>query len=256
MSQIHGIHAVRALLEGVLRQRAVPGNDAERVRALYVQRGRRDQRIGTLMDLAREAGIRIEVVDKRWLDRRTGGSHQGVAVDSHELALADESALETRLASLRKAPLLLVLDGITDPRNLGACLRSANAAGADAVLLPKRHSAPLNAAALKTAAGGAESLLLIEVTNLARTLAWLKDRGIWIIGAAGAGEHLWSAVDLTVGCALVVGSEDRGLRALTAKSCDRLVQIPMFGEVSSLNVSVATGILLFEAVRQRALASG
>ena len=108
---------------------------------------------------------------------------------------------------------------------------------------------------MKTAAGGAESLLLVEVTNLARTLAWLQDRGIWIIGAAGEGERLWNTVDLTVGCAVVVGSEDKGLRALTRKSCDRLVHIPMFGTVSSLNVSVATGILLFEAVRQRGLAS-
>ncbi len=245
MSQVHGIHAVRALL----------ANDPDRVRVLYVQRGRRDQRIGTLMDRAREAGVRIEVVDKRWLDRRTEGSHQGVAVDSVELALADESVLQTNLAHLQHAPLLLVLDGVTDPRNLGACLRSANAAGVDAVLLPKRHSAPLNAAALKASAGGAESLLLVEVTNLARRLAWLQDQGIWIIGAAGEGEQLWNTVDLTVGCAVVVGSEDKGLRALTRKSCDQLVRIPMFGEVSSLNVSVATGILLFEAIRQRGLAS-
>ena len=245
VSRVHGIHAVRALL----------ANDPERVRVLYVQRGRRDQRIGTLMDRARAAGVRIEVVDKRWLDRRTQGSHQGVAVDSVELALADESVLESSLARMHTAPLLLVLDGVTDPRNLGACLRSANAAGVDAVLLPKRHSAPLSAVAMKTAAGGAESLLLVEVTNLARTLAWLQDRGIWIIGAAGEGEHLWNTVDLTVGCAVVIGSEDKGLRALTAKSCDQLVHIPMFGTVSSLNVSVATGILLFEAVRQRGLAS-
>ena len=157
---------------------------------------------------------------------------------------------------MKKTPLLLVLDGVTDPRNLGACLRSANAAGVDAVLLPKRHSAPLNAAALKTAAGGAESLKLVEVTNLARRLAWLKDQGIWIIGAAGEGKLQWNTVDLTVGCALVVGSEDRGLRALTEKCCDQLVHIPMSGTVSSLNVSVACGVLLFEAVRQRGLASG
>jgi len=246
VSQVHGIHAVRALL----------ANDPQRARVLYVQRGRRDQRIGKLMDRAREAGVRIEIVAKRWLDRRCDGSHQGVAVDSVELALADESVLETELARWQKPPLLLVLDGVTDPRNLGACLRSANAAGVDAVLLPKRRSAPLNAAALKTAAGGAESLLLVEVTNLARRLAWLRDQGIWIIGAGGEGEHLWTTVDLTIGCALVVGSEDKGLRALTAKSCDQLVYIPMLGEVSSLNVSVATGILLFEAVRQRGLASG
>lgn len=245
VSQIHGIHAVRAILV----------NDAQRVRVLFVQRGRRDRRIGTIMDDARKVGVRIEVVDKQWLDRRTEGSHQGVAVDCHELALVDERTFEMKLAKMEHSPLLLVLDGVTDPRNLGACLRSAEAAAVDAVLLPKRHSAPLNAAALKTAAGAAESLLLVEVSNLARRLAWLQDQGIWIIGAAGEGEQLWTEADLTVGCALVVGSEDKGLRALTRKSCDQLVHIPMLGDVSSLNVSVATGILLFEAVRQRGLAS-
>jgi 23S rRNA (guanosine2251-2'-O)-methyltransferase len=152
---------------------------------------------------------------------------------------------------MRKPVLFLVLDGISDPRNLGACLRSANAAGVDAVLLPRRRSAPVNAAALKTAAGGAEGLLLVEVANLARRLEWLKAQGIWVVGAAADAEEDWTRADLRGNCAIVLGGEGEGMRALTRKSCDQLVRLPMRGSVQSLNVSVAGGILLFEAVRQR-----
>jgi len=150
----------------------------------------------------------------------------------------------------------LVLDGISDPRNLGACLRSAKAAGVQAVLLPKRRSAPLNAAALKTAAGAAESLFIVEVSNLARRLDWLQQQGVWLIGAAGEGTQSWTSVDMTPDIAVIVGGEEKGLRVLTRKHCDQLIHIPMAGGVESLNVSVATGIILFEAVRQRTLASG
>ncbi len=146
---------------------------------------------------------------------------------------------------------MLALDGITDPRNLGACLRSAEAAGVQGVLLPRRRSAPLNAAALKAAAGAAEGLFLVEVANLARRLEWLRDRGVWVVGAAGEAETPWTEADLDGNCLVVVGSEGKGLRQLTARCCDQLVSIPMAGAVSSLNVSVAAGVLLFEAVRQR-----
>ena len=132
-----------------------------------------------------------------------------------------------------------------------SCLRSANAAGVDAVLLPRRNSAPLNEAALKAAAGGAEGLFLVEVTNLARRIEWLKEQGVWVFGADGEGESVWTDVDFTGNCAIVVGSEGEGMRALTRKLCDRVMRIPMQGTVPSLNVSVAAGILLFEAVRQR-----
>lgn len=241
MSQVYGLHAVSALVTG----------EPDRVRVLHVQRGRRDRRMAELVDAARDRGIRVETVDRAWLDRRCSGSHQGVVADCHELAPATEKDLEARWDELAWPPLILVLDGVTDPRNLGACLRSANAAGVQVVLLPRRRSAPLNDAALKTAAGGAEGLMVVEVANLARRLEWLKDRGVWLIGAAGEAEAQWDQADLSGACAIVVGSEGEGLRSLTARLCDQLVRIPMLGTVSSLNVSVAAGVLLFEAVRQR-----
>jgi len=243
MSYVFGLHAVAALLE----------SSPARVRALYVQRGRRDQRMGTLVEAARAQGVRVETADKRWLDRRAEGSHQGVLADCHDLALSDEKDLEARWPTMRQPVLLLVLDGVADPRNLGACLRSANAAGVDAVLLPRRRSAPLNAAALKTAAGGAEDLLLVEVANLARRLEWLKDQGVWVVGTAADAADNWIQADVAGNCAIVLGGEGDGMRALTRKTCDQLVRLPMRGSVQSLNVSVAAGILLFEAVRQRGL---
>ncbi|MFU8815695.1 MAG: 23S rRNA (guanosine(2251)-2'-O)-methyltransferase RlmB [Pseudomonadales bacterium] len=241
MSQVYGLHAVAAMV----------AENPGRVRVIHVQRGRRDARVGELLEAARESGIRVEPAEKSWLDRRCGGSHQGVVAECHELTLATELDLEARWEALAAPRLILILDGLTDPRNLGACLRSANAAGVQAVLLPRRRSAPLNEVALKTAAGGAEGLLLVEVANLARRLVWLKQQGVWIIGSDGEAELDWSGADLTGSCALIVGSEGEGMRALTRKHCDQLVRIPMLGQVSSLNVSVAAGILLFEAVRQR-----
>ncbi|MFP6836532.1 MAG: 23S rRNA (guanosine(2251)-2'-O)-methyltransferase RlmB [Pseudomonadales bacterium] len=243
---VHGIHAVSAVIR----------DDPGRVRVIYLQRDRRDKRLQAVIDAARSARIRVEFVDKRRLDRLADGSHQGVAADCHELRLADEKAFEAHFAELAEPRLLLVLDGVTDPRNLGACLRSAEAAGVQAVLLPKRRSAPLNAAAMKAAAGAAETLFIVQVSNLARRLEWLRDQGVWVIGAAGEAPALWLEADFGGDAALVVGSEDRGMRALTARSCDQLVRIPMSGAVASLNVSVATGVLLFEAQRQRGLASG
>jgi 23S rRNA (guanosine2251-2'-O)-methyltransferase len=238
---VFGLHAVNALLTA----------DPQRIRAIHVQRGRRDQRMSELVEAARALGVRIELADRSWLDRRAGGSHQGVLAECHALAPVTETVFEERWPALRTPCLLLVLDGVTDPRNLGACLRSANAAGVDAVLLPRRRSAPVNDVALKTAAGGAEALLLVEVANLARRLEWLKAQGVWLIGADGDAGTAWNAADFTASCAIVVGSEGAGMRALTRRLCDTRVSIPMQGTVSSLNVSVAAGVLLFEAVRQR-----
>jgi 23S rRNA (guanosine2251-2'-O)-methyltransferase len=241
VSQVYGLHAVAALLE----------SDPGRVRVIHVQRGRRDRRMSTLLEAARQRGIRVELAERSWLDRRCPGAHQGVVADCHALAPLTDKAFDARFEELATPHLFLILDGITDPRNLGACLRSANAAGVQAVLLPRRRSAPLSDVALKTAAGGAEGLLLVEVVNLARRLRWLKARGIWIIGADGGADTRWSDADLAGNCAIVLGSEGEGMRALTARLCDQRVNIPMQGTVSSLNVSVAAGILLFEAVRQR-----
>ncbi|MDP6375281.1 MAG: 23S rRNA (guanosine(2251)-2'-O)-methyltransferase RlmB [Pseudomonadales bacterium] len=246
MNTVAGLHAVIALLE----------EQPERVRELWVHSGRDDARMQRVVQLAREAGVRIEKVSRKRLDKLSS-SHQGVVAQCHPLTLAAEAELELRWQGLASPRLLLALDGISDPRNLGACLRSAEAAGVQAVLLPRRRAAPLNDAALKAAAGAAERLLLVEVANLARRLDWLKSEGIWVVGAAGEAEIPWNGADLATDVALVMGSEGRGLRELTRKKCDVLVSIPMSGAVGSLNVSVATGILLFEAVRQRraALAS-
>ncbi len=242
MSQVYGLHPVAALI----------ADDPGRIRVLHVQRGRRDGRMNELVASAREAGIRVETVERVWLDRRCPGRHQGVVADCQALTLLSEREFELYWPELPAPHLLLVLDGVTDPGNLGACLRSANGAGVQAVLLPKRRSAPVNEAALKAAAGGTAGLKLVEVTNLARRLEWLKAQGVWLVGTDGAAELPWYGADLGVSSAIVLGSEGSGMRALTARLCDATVRIPMQGSVDSLNVSVAAGILLFEAVRQRA----
>jgi 23S rRNA (guanosine2251-2'-O)-methyltransferase len=249
VSDVFGVHAVGAVLD------AAP----ERIRVLYVQRGKgsksskesQDARKQVLVDLARNAGVRVEFVDRSWLDRKADGVHQGIVADCHELSLADEQALEAAWPDLSGPRLALALEGIQDPRNLGACLRSARAAGVQAVLLPKRRSAPLNAAAIKTAAGAAEGLFIVEVTNLVRRLEWLKNQGAWVIGATGEADSAFFEADLRGDTVLVMGGEEKGLRRLTRERCDQLVRIPMAGGVESLNVSVAAGVLLFEAVRQR-----
>ncbi len=242
MDEIIGIQAVRAAL------RDTPAL----ARTLYLMKGRRDARYNELIGMAREAGIRYQVVEDAWFKRRAFESaHQGVLLECHIRTLADEQELQSRWSELGPAPLVLVLDSVTDPRNLGACLRTANAAGVDVVIVPKRNSAPLSAVALKTAQGGAEDLFIVQVTNLARTLSWLRDQGVWLYGADAEGDEVWQSLDSSTGTALVMGSEGTGLRRLTRSLCDKLVSIPMLGKVESLNVSVATGILLYEAVRQR-----
>ncbi len=241
MSYAAGFHAVREVLQG----------HPERVRTVYYARGRRDARVQEVIALAKAANVRFEAVDRSWLDGRVEGKHQGVAAYCHALSIADEKAFEAAFAALPQPRLLLVLDGVSDPRNLGACLRSANAAGAQAVIWPERNSAPVNELALKTAAGGAENLLLVSAKNLARRLSWLQEQGVWLVGADERGEVDWCDVDFSGDIAVVMGSEGSGLRRLTREACDVLCRIPMLGSVESLNVSVATGVMLYEAVRQR-----
>jgi 23S rRNA (guanosine2251-2'-O)-methyltransferase len=242
LSDVIGIQAVRAVL------REAP----QRARSLFVQAGRRDARVNELIALAQDAGVRHQSVDQQWFRRRADDTaHQGVLLECHELSMASERELFERLPEFGAQPLLLVLDGVTDPRNFGACLRSASGAGVDAVIVPKRNSAPLSAVALKTAQGGAEDLFIVEVTNLARMLKALAEQNIWIIGTDGEAAMSYTDVDVGGGIAVVVGSEDKGLRRLTKERCDQLVSIPMRGSVASLNVSVATAVLLFEVQRRR-----
>jgi 23S rRNA (guanosine2251-2'-O)-methyltransferase len=240
--QVFGLHAVRSLLE----------RNPERVSLLLALESRHDTRMQTVVDLAEKANVPVRRVDRGELDARVpGASHQGVVASMTEVTRPSEHDLAGFLDRLDRPAFLLILDGVQDPHNLGACLRTADAAGVDAVLLPKDRSAPLNATARKVACGAADLVPVLRVTNLARTLRVLRDAGIWIYGAAGDAHQSLYETDLHGPVALVLGGEGRGLRRLTRDHCDGLLKIPMVGSVSSLNVSVATGICLFEARRQR-----
>jgi 23S rRNA (guanosine2251-2'-O)-methyltransferase len=249
---VFGLHAVDALLR----------RNPRAVQRLWVQEGRDDKRIRALVELARNQGVSVLREHRAGLDERVSGRHQGAVAEVLESTLEQhpddgrsilwsEEALLHHVDTADHHVLLLVLDGITDPHNLGACLRSAEAAGVDAVVVPKDKSADLGPAVRKVACGAAEAVPFVRVTNLSRTLAALKDHGVWLYGTAGeAGQTLYDT-DLSGPVALVMGSEGSGLRRLTREACDHLVRLPMAGSVSSLNVSVATGVCLFEAVRQR-----
>ncbi|MFO7304932.1 MAG: 23S rRNA (guanosine(2251)-2'-O)-methyltransferase RlmB [Gammaproteobacteria bacterium] len=239
---VFGMHAVRALL----RQRP------ERALRLILQKGREDARVAELVHLAREAGIRTEWRDPRELARLAGSEHhQGVCLHVRPVPTLGEGALDELLDRAPGPPLLLVLDGVQDPHNLGACLRSADAAGVDAVIVPRDRAAGMSATVRKVASGAAETVPLIQVTNLARTLRWLKQRGLWIVGTDEQADTSLYQAELTGPLALVLGAEGAGLRRLTRDHCDLLVRIPMYGAVESLNVSVAAGVVLYEARRQR-----
>ncbi|CAD5106556.1 23S rRNA (guanosine(2251)-2'-O)-methyltransferase RlmB [Zestomonas carbonaria] len=239
--KIYGVHAVEALLR----------HHPKRVKRIWLAEGRRDPRVQTLLDLAGRARVEVGQVDRRELDEWIEGVHQGVVAEVSPSQVWGEAMLEELLDRTESVPLLLVLDGVTDPHNLGACLRTADAAGALAVIVPKDKSATLNATVRKVACGAAEVIPLVAVTNLARSLEKLQQRGLWVVGTAGEAEQELYQQDLTGPLVLVMGAEGKGMRRLTREHCDYLVKLPMAGSVSSLNVSVATGVCLFEAVRQR-----
>lgn len=244
---IFGLHAVEALL----------ANQPERVRRAYLidhvkQQERPDHKLQKILKAFHDHGISCALLSREALDRLTRqGKHQGVAVECAAAKVHSESDLNDLLDKLQEPPLLLVLDSIQDPHNLGACLRTADAAGAQAVIAPKDKSVGLTPTVVKVACGAAEVVPFVQITNLARTLEQLKERGIWLFGMAdGAAKSLYEE-DLKIPLAFVMGNEEKGLRHLTRETCDVLLQIPMQGSVSSLNVSVATGVCLFEALRQR-----
>lgn len=239
---VFGLHAVNALL---LKQ-------PERVINLCVLQERHDQKMQALIDLAKARHIKVQLMSRRELDRMARDEvHQGIIANCKKAHSHSEDDLEKIIQNPNKKPFLLILDGIQDPHNLGACLRSADAAGVDAVLVPKDKSVGMTPTVSKVACGAAETIPFIQVTNLARTMRFLKDEGIWLFGAAGEAEKTLYQADLTMSLGLVLGAEGEGLRRLTRDHCDMLLNIPMQGSVSSLNVSVATGIFLFEALRQR-----
>ena len=243
---IYGLHAVQSLLE----------RHPERVRLVRIAERRDDARVRALLELAQRHGRAVQRVDAQTLERLLGDvAHQGVAADIEPLPPWTEDDLLTALQTAER-PLILALDGVQDPHNLGACLRSAAAAGATAVVIPKDKAVQVTATVRKTSAGAADSVPVVRVTNLARCLAELQKLGVWIYGLAGEAETPFYSLDLRGHVALVLGGEAEGLRRLTREHCDRLASIPMPGlgnaqGVESLNVSVAAGVVLFEAVRQR-----
>ncbi len=241
LEKIYGLHAVEALLR----------HHPKRVKQVWLAEGRGDPRVQVLIELAAQARVSVGQCERREMDAWIEGVHQGVVAEVSPSQVWGEAMLDELLDRVEGPPLLLVLDGVTDPHNLGACLRTADAAGALAVIVPKDKSATLNATVRKVACGAAEVIPLVAVTNLARTLEKLQQKGLWVVGTAGEAEQSLYAQDLTGPIVLVMGAEGRGMRRLTREHCDYLVRLPMAGSVSSLNVSVATGVCLFEALRQR-----
>jgi 23S rRNA (guanosine2251-2'-O)-methyltransferase len=237
---LFGFHAV-----GV-RLRTAPRSILE----IYVDSSRKDARMRQFVTKVQEAGLRSIEADGLRLSRLAGSAgHQGVVARVEPIAMTN--SLDDLLDGVQGPPLLLVLDGVTDPHNLGACLRVADGAGAHAVIAPKDHAVGINATVAKVASGAAETVPYFMVTNLARTLGELKERNIWCLGLSDEATQTLYQADLKAPTALVMGAEGTGLRQLTRKTCDALVSIPMLGAVESLNVSVASGICLYEAVRQR-----
>lgn len=238
---IYGIHAVSALLE----------REPERLLELLLLQQREDQRLQALEARAAERDICLRRVGRDELDHLVDGLHQGAIARCEPRQAMHGKQLADFVATIDGNPLLLLLDGVTDPHNLGACLRSAEASGAHAVIIPKDKSADLTALVRKVACGAAEFIPVFKITNLARTMADLQAQGVWLVGLAGEAEASLYAMDLDGPVGLVLGAEGSGLRRLTRDKCDYLARIPMPGSVASLNVSVAAGVCLFEAVRQR-----
>ena len=241
LEKVYGVHAVEALLR----------HHPKRVKQLWLAESRQAPRIQPMLELAAQHRVPVGHKERQELDEWAEGVHQGVVAEVSPSQVWGENMLDELLERSEGVPLLLVLDGVTDPHNLGACLRTADAAGALAVIVPKDKSATLNATVRKVACGAAEVIPLVAVTNLARTLEKLQKKGLWVAGTAGEAEQELYQLDMTGPTVLVMGAEGKGMRRLTREHCDYLVKLPMGGSVSSLNVSVATGVCLFEAVRQR-----
>ena len=239
---IYGFHSIESQLN----------SNPEYILKLFIQSGRNDARMSKMTSLLNNLKINFLKIDKNKLDRLTKGEpHQGIVAEVILPQLPGQEALISFVTKLSRNPLILMLDSIQDPRNLGACLRSANAAGVDCVVINKDGSAPINAVVHKTSAGAINQLKIFQVTNLVRTIKSLKAQELWVIGLDGdvtTSIYDINFIDPTV---IVMGTEGKGLRQLTKKTCDQLVTIPMIGNVESLNVSVATGIVLFESRRQR-----
>lgn len=241
-STIYGVHAVETALR----------NDAENLGQIWFDKRSRNDRLKKLEKMAEDSGLRLLAMESDKLDKIAGtNKHQGIVAEYYKLKAWTENDLLDLLDGLEEPAFLLVLDGVTDPHNLGACLRTAEGAGIHAVIAPKDNAASITPTVRKVASGAAEIIPFVPVTNLARTLETLKSRGIWLTGTSDKAKQTLYQAELKGPMALVMGAEGAGIRRLTEEACDYLISIPMAGQVSSLNVSVATGICLYEAVRQR-----
>ena len=237
-----GIHSVEAALS----------YDAGNITEIYVETGQQNPRVRDLAERARDMGIKPHAREKADLDRMTGGGrHQGIAAMYRTPPARSENELPALIESAGQDALFLVLDGVTDPHNLGACLRSAEAAGVSAVIVPKDKAVGITPTVRRASAGAADRVPFFAATNLARTLKVLKDAGVWLTGLAGDGKQSLYQCDFKGPVGVVIGSEGEGMRRLTREACDFVASIPMRGSVESLNVSVATGVVLFEVLRQR-----
>jgi 23S rRNA (guanosine2251-2'-O)-methyltransferase len=244
LSKLFGLHSVQAALD----------YSPNKIHKAWVDSGRQDKRLSQAIDNLLDLGIEPEKVDRKKLDRLADNNHhQGIVIEVEMPGELSESDLKTAVETLTETALFLVLDNVQDPHNLGACLRTSDATGVHGVIITKDNATGITPTVCKVASGAAETVPVYQVTNLARTLRWLKGKGLWIIGAAGETAQTVYCSDFNIPMALVIGTEGKGLRRLTKEQCDLLVSVPMLGKVESLNLSVATGVLLYEVVRQRLL---
>ncbi|MBS3954866.1 MAG: 23S rRNA (guanosine(2251)-2'-O)-methyltransferase RlmB [Methylomicrobium sp.] len=242
LTKIYGLHSAQAALD----------YSAENILQVWVDSHRQDKRLSEIIKQLGDLGLNTEKADRKKLDRLAGGTnHQGIVIEIEMPAAKSEDELKSDLLNISTLPLFLVLDNVQDPHNLGACLRTADATGVNGVIITKDNATGITPTVCKVASGAAETVPVYQITNLARTLRWLKDQGLWILGAAGDGDQTIYQADLKVPMALVIGAEGKGLRRLTREECDMLVKLPMLGKIESLNLSVATGVFLYEVVRQR-----
>ncbi|HIG66121.1 MAG TPA: 23S rRNA (guanosine(2251)-2'-O)-methyltransferase RlmB [Methyloprofundus sp.] len=242
LAKIFGVHAAQAALDYA----------PKKIKQAWVDQKRQDERVQSLVKGLQKHNIRAEKADRKKLDNLSkGGNHQGIILEVEMPAMRSESDLKAVVESGKQVPFWLILDHVQDPQNLGACLRTADAAGVQGVIVTKDQAVGITPTVCKVASGAAETVPVYQVTNLSRTISWLKEQGIWIAGAAGEAEQTIYATDVNMPLALVMGAEEKGMRRLTREQCDFLVKIPMQGSVESLNVSVAAGVMIYEIYRQR-----
>jgi 23S rRNA (guanosine2251-2'-O)-methyltransferase len=242
LAKIFGVHAAQSALD----------YSPEKVNQAWVDQKRQDERLQGLVKGLGQRGINIQKADRKQLDSLSkGANHQGIILEVEMPAMRSENDLKSVVESAKQVPFWLILDHIQDPHNLGACLRTADAAGVQGVIVTKDQAVGITPTVCKVASGAAETVPVYQVTNISRTIAWLKEQGIWVVGAAGEADKTIYETDINMPLALVMGAEEKGMRRLTREQCDFLVKIPMQGSVDSLNVSVAAGVLIYEAFRQR-----